>query len=122
MKESLAGVDPYHLDWHTLEQIPYLYGVVYEGLRLSYGISARLPRIARTENLVYEKSRYHYVVPMGTPIGMSSAIVHHNEDFFPRSDEFRPERWIDREGQKNRPLEKYMFSFSKGSRQCVGMQ
>ena len=115
-------MDPYHLDWQTLEQIPYLYGVIYEGLRLSYGLSSRLPRIARTENLVYEKGPYYYVVPMGTPIGMSSAIVHHNEDVFPGSDEFRPERWIDGEGRKKLPLEKYMFSFGNGSRQCVGMQ
>ncbi|KAI0178062.1 putative cytochrome P450 [Pestalotiopsis sp. NC0098] len=123
LEKELEGQDARNLDWQTLEQLPYLYGVMYEGLRLSYGLSTRLPRIARTENLRYASAdgRFSYVVPMGTPIGMSAAIMHHNEDIFPDSHAFRPERWIDAAGQKNLRLEKYMISFSRGSRQCLGM-
>lgn len=33
-------------DWRTLEQLPYLTAVLLEGLRLSYGIATRLPRVA----------------------------------------------------------------------------
>ncbi|KAH9909788.1 hypothetical protein F4778DRAFT_775702 [Xylariomycetidae sp. FL2044] len=54
----------------------------------------RLPRIARYESLMYEqkevradikaqKPRYRFVIPMGTPIGMSSAITHHDETVWP---------------------------------------
>jgi hypothetical protein len=32
--------------WVELEKIPYLKGVIMEGLRLSYGVSGRTPRIA----------------------------------------------------------------------------
>lgn len=55
-----------------------------------------------------------------TPVGMTSVFMHHNEDIFPDSYNFVPERWIDPEHRKY--LEKYMVSFTKGSRQCVGMK
>ncbi|KAH8752800.1 cytochrome P450 [Diaporthe sp. PMI_573] len=38
--------------WVELEKIPYLKGVIMEGLRLSYGVSGRTPRIAQYEDLV----------------------------------------------------------------------
>ncbi|EDO64909.2 benzoate 4-monooxygenase cytochrome P450 [Neurospora crassa OR74A] len=39
--------------WHTLEKLPYLGGVIYEGLRLSYGVASRSSRIPVGEDLVY---------------------------------------------------------------------
>lgn len=50
---------------------------------------------------------------------MSSWVVHHNEEIFPNSTKFDPNRWGDPEVCK--ALEKYLFAFGKGSRQCVGM-
>jgi hypothetical protein len=46
--------------------------------------------------------------------------MHHNETVFPDSHRFKPERWLDPAERKR--LEKYMVAFSKGSRQCIGMQ
>lgn len=46
--------------------------------------------------------------------------MYHNEDIFPSADTFDPTRWTD--PATSRILEKYLFSFGKGSRQCVGMQ
>lgn len=118
-----ANVDPVNLSWTALEKIPYLYGIVYEGLRLSHGTSARSPRIAREEDLVYKNANGdQYVVPRGTPIGMSAFLANTNEDIFPEAMKFAPERWIDEQGGKNHGLERHMFSFSKGSRQCMGMK
>jgi cytochrome P450 len=50
---------------------------------------------------------------------MTSILMHHNETLFPNSYEFIPERWLGDEGSA---LEKYMVSFSKGSRQCLGIK
>ncbi|KAI1440492.1 cytochrome P450 [Annulohypoxylon stygium] len=116
--------DPRHLPaWNILETLPYLYGVVQEGLRLSYGVSARSPRVATEENLVYRgewnKKPVEYVIPKGYAIGMSCVISHHNEDIFPDSHAFIPERWADVENRKN--LDRGMFAFSKGGRSCLGM-
>lgn len=90
-----------------------------EGLRLSYGVSARTARIATGEDLVYRgewnKKDLEYVIPRGYAVGMSTAITHHDENLFPDSHRFLPERWID---SQNRP-DKGLMSFGKGSRRCL---
>lgn len=85
------------------------------------GISSRSARIARTEDLVYKSQdgEVEWVIPRGTPIGMTSMINHWNEEFFPRPDEFLPERWL-MDGQPNHRLEKMLISFGKGNRSCLG--
>jgi cytochrome P450 len=47
---------------------------------------------------------------------MTSYDVHHDEAVFPDSHQFKPERWIQNPG-----LERYLVSFGKGTRQCLGM-
>lgn len=124
--------DPKSLpSWSTLEQLPYLSAVLTEGLRLSYGVSARTARIATEEDLMYHGTwtpkgsespvNLEYVVPRGMAIGMTSTIMHHNEDIFPDSHSFIPERWLIK-GQPRRDMERSFFTFSKGSRQCLGMK
>lgn len=49
---------------------------------------------------------------------MSAPIVHASEKVFPDSENFTPERW--QQGDKH--LENYLVSFSKGSRQCLGIK
>lgn len=51
---------------------------------------------------------------------MTSVMMHHNEDIFPDSHSFIPERWMDDKQRKY--LDKYFVAFSKGSRQCVGIK
>jgi cytochrome P450 len=85
-------------------------------------IPARLPRVARDEDLVYSNRGFNYVVPRGTAIGMSAFVNHYQEHIFPDPESYVPERWIDSEGKPNHSMEKYILSFSKGSRQCIGMQ
>lgn len=100
----------------ALEQLPYLTGCIQECLRLSYGASTRLQRIAPDETLSFNDGKKEWLIPPGTPVGMTSFIVHHDESIFPDSFKFVPERWVE-----NPRLDKYMVSFTKGSRQCVGM-
>lgn len=40
---------------------------------------------------------------------------------FPEPTDFKPERWIEAK-QNNTRLDRYMVSFGKGSRQCVGIK
>ncbi|ROW14033.1 hypothetical protein VPNG_04067 [Cytospora leucostoma] len=121
-----AGLNEDNLSWAALEKLPYLSGVIQEGLRLSYGVSARSPRIPTEEDLVYRgeskgEGKVEYFIPRGWAIGCSAAVMHHNEDVFPDSHTFKPERWFDEEGNKRKDLEKCLLSFSRGSRQCLGM-
>ena len=113
-------------NWSTLEQLPYLSAVLLEAIRLSYGVGTRLPRIAPDETLIYEgkfgDQPVQHVIPPGTAIGMSSVIMHANQDIFPDPEEFRPERWLLNNGTRRKELEGCLFSFGKGTRQCLGMK
>jgi len=100
---------------NVVEHLPYLNAVISEGLRLSYGLSTRLARISPNEPL-----RFHeWEIPAGVPVGMTSIMMHHNEDIWPDSMRFAPERWLD--PQEAKRLDKYVVAFTKGSRQCVGI-
>ncbi|TVY84018.1 Cyrochrome P450 monooxygenase [Lachnellula suecica] len=103
-----------------LESLPYLNAVIKEGLRLSYGVSCRLAR-SDPDNAIPFTSKENgkvYIIPAGTPVGMTSVQIHHDEALFPDSWAFDPERWLD---GKNRAIDKYMVSFTAGSRQCMGI-
>ncbi|KID94829.1 Cytochrome P450 family protein, partial [Metarhizium majus ARSEF 297] len=95
-----------------VQRLPYLTGVVKESLRLSYGVVGRLQRIWPDEEIVFQE----WTIPRGTPVSMTSYDVHHDEAVFADSFSFRPERWADNPG-----LDRYLVSFGKGSRHCVGM-
>jgi cytochrome P450 len=113
LRDAIPNSDPN--DPITLAQVqhlPYLSSVVRESLRLSYGVVGRLARVLPDETLTYGR----WVIPAGTAVSMSAYDVHHDEAVFPNSFEFMPERWIGNPG-----LERYLVSFGKGSRQCLGM-
>jgi cytochrome P450 len=99
-----------------LEQLPYFSAVVNEGLRMSYGVSQRLPRIAPNEELTFRD----WTIPRGTPVSMTTLFIHHDETIFPDSHTFLPERWFE-PAPNGRPLDRYLVSFTKGSRQCAGI-
>jgi cytochrome P450 len=99
----------------TLEQLPYLTAVVNEGFRISYGVTHRLQRVSPDEDLRFQD----WVIPKGTPVGMTSIFMHDNEERFPNPKVFDPERWT--QGEKSRNLERYLVNFSKGTRGCLGM-
>ncbi|KAK0102780.1 hypothetical protein ONS95_006377 [Cadophora gregata] len=105
-----------------LEKLPYLSAVIMEGLRLSFGVCTRLPRIATGETLVLRDGggdggrEKVWRIPPWTPVSMSAGIQHLDPRIFPSPLEFQPSRWLN-----NKSLEKYLVSFSKGSRQCVGI-
>ncbi|KAL4804399.1 cytochrome P450 [Aspergillus unguis] len=105
LKEELDRLDP--------DQKATL--IDFEQMPLSYGVSSRLQRIAPDRDLQFNE----WSIPAGTPVGMSSCLIHHDERIFPDSHEFIPERWLEPERRKY--LERYLVSFTKGSRQCIGI-
>lgn len=122
LTEELNGAvsDSKHLPtWTTLEKLPYLGAVLQEGLRLSYGVSARTARIPTEENLVYSgelnKKSVEYVISRGYAVGMSAAITHHDELVFPDSYEFIPKRWLDENNQRRKDVERGMLAFPRAA-------
>ncbi|KAL2018247.1 hypothetical protein VTK56DRAFT_1154 [Thermocarpiscus australiensis] len=125
LKEELRTVMPSVHDvgkipLATLEGLPYLTAVIKEGVRLIYGNSMPHFRVDPDGPLVYKdgKTGKTWVIPPGTSVGMTSVLLHHNEENFPNSHKFIPERWLGEEGKR---LDKYMVGFGKDSRICLGM-
>ncbi|KAL8830141.1 MAG: hypothetical protein Q9191_001602 [Dirinaria sp. TL-2023a] len=113
LKEVIPNKDiPCPLE--RLEQLPYLGAIINEGLRLSYGTLHRLQRVHPDRALIFQD----WVIPPNTPVGMSSFTFHHNSAVFPAPETFDPSRWLGPEAEFRR---KFLFSFGKGTRQCVGM-
>ena len=97
-----------------LENLPYLNAVISEGLRLSYGTIHRLQRVHPNNVLTYRD----WIIPPGTPVGMSSIFMHNDPAIFPDPQLFDPSRFIGPEKEKR---QRHLSNFGKGTRQCVGM-
>ncbi|KAM5439973.1 hypothetical protein McanCB56680_003229 [Microsporum canis] len=119
LREELKEVMPKpdsSITWTQLEQLPYLNAFVSESLRVSHTLIMRLPRIARDHSLAYKE----FVIPPGTPVSQSSYFVHTDPTIFPDPEKFDPERWI-QATEKGERLSRYTVSFTKGNRNCQGL-
>jgi cytochrome P450 len=128
------------LDLYTLEQMPYLKACVMEAVRLSYGLSARNPRTRKAP------MRYgEWIIPADTCVvstppplssrrsqkveckanaaqSMSIPDLSHDETIFPDSHAYIPERWLnDPKTADGVPLDRFMVSFGRGTRACLGI-
>lgn len=101
-----------------LEQLPYLTAIIQEGIRIHPGALVRQSRTATEQTLTYKDTDTHqeWVIPPGVPVSMDARSCNFDARTFSNPYEFIPERWID-----NPRLDKYMLSFSRGTRICLGM-
>ncbi|ERF75990.1 hypothetical protein EPUS_01356 [Endocarpon pusillum Z07020] len=121
LKEELEGALP---DLNTpftsaqLEQLPYLTGIIQEGIRLHPGAIIRQTRIAPEQNMIYRDActEKEWVIPAGVPVSMDARSCNLNPKVFVDPHKFIPERWLE-----NPRLDKYMLTFSRGTRMCLGM-
>ncbi|KAK1492450.1 trichodiene oxygenase [Colletotrichum tamarilloi] len=104
------------LTMKDLETLPFMTGIVKEAIRLSYGPITRLPRVFTHETLQYKD----HAIPPGTPVSQSTYFVHTNPKCFVDPFTFNPDRWVEA-AKAGFPLERYLTSFTKGSRQCLGI-
>ena len=100
-----------------LERMPYLVAIMYESLRLFYGLSHRLQRVFPDRAMYYKD----WVIPPRTPVGMTIVHIHDNEEIFPEPRAFKPERWLPLETEGHRLL-RFLVAFGGGSRGCVGQE
>ncbi|KAI4952609.1 hypothetical protein J4E91_003081 [Alternaria rosae] len=98
-----------------LEALPYLTAVINESLRFQCSFTGRFPRVV-VEPLAYKD----LLIPSGTIIGASPYLLNNHPDVFPDPHVFRPERWIEAKAH-GEYLDKYLVTFAKGSRACLGI-
>ena len=116
LEEAIPDINA-PLNWQQVEQLPYLNACMREGIRLSYGVTARNPRLS-SRPLTYKD----WTIPPRTPVSMTIVDHNHNEDVFPDSHSFLPERWLENKTRSGADLDRYFFSFGKGSRSCLGVK
>lgn len=106
------------LQWNELEKLPYLTAVIKEAVRLSYSTTSRNVR-----RLPYPVKFEEWDIPARTPISMTIPFLNHDEEIFPQSRSFLPERWLGASKTKNgASLDKYFLGFGKGTRSCLGLK
>ena len=101
--------------WQTLESLPYLTAVISEGLRVTTGVSGRLPRVHPDTALTYGD----WTIPPGTPVSMSIRDTNNNSAIFPEPHIFDPDRWLCPE-KELLEKERALMTFGRGTRRCVG--
>ncbi|KAF3001160.1 hypothetical protein E8E14_006454 [Neopestalotiopsis sp. 37M] len=95
----------------------YLRACIDESMRMSPPVPATLWReaVSRDQPLIVDG----HVIPPGTQVGVNIYSLHHNEEYFPDSFRYEPERWLS--GAKPGRAQQAAFSpFSMGSRGCAG--
>lgn len=99
-----------------VEHLPYLTAVIQETLRLHPPATLRMARVSPDEPLFYDDGHNpKWEIPAGTPASMTPTLIHTNPRTFPEPGKFQPERWL-----TNARLDRYLLSFSKGTRICLG--
>ncbi|KFZ04552.1 hypothetical protein V502_10063, partial [Pseudogymnoascus sp. VKM F-4520 (FW-2644)] len=86
--------------------------VILESYRLERGSVFRKPVVSRMPLNFKE-----WLIPAGKAISMTPKLIHENKDIFPDPFLFNPERWDTNEAAS---LKKYLGTFSKGGRDCLG--
>jgi cytochrome P450 family 110 len=101
------GADP---DINTIFKAPYLEAVCNETLRIYPVAMLTLPRVSlKAVNLAGRE-----LAPNTVVLG-SIYSTHHREDLYPQPQEFRPERFLERQFS---PFE--FLPFGGGARRCIG--
>ncbi|PGH07561.1 hypothetical protein AJ79_06231 [Helicocarpus griseus UAMH5409] len=105
--------------WADLEKLPYLQGCIKEGLQSVWEINLgrffrRNVRIAPDVELQYKE----WTISKNTTVGISISSMHMDPEVCPEPYKFKPDRWV---GDYNPLMNRNFVPFSRGSRNCLGM-
>ncbi|KAL1680778.1 cytochrome P450 [Schizophyllum commune] len=107
--------DPQAISFEVVEKLPYLVSPT-SAVKTSF-LRCSLPQTA----VIKESLRLSHgvVSPMlRTSVAIGNSFVHLNPDIFPDPYTFNPDRWL---GEESSALENYLVPFSRGQRNCLGM-
>jgi cytochrome P450 len=94
-----------------VQALPYLRGVIKEGLRISMANPSRLPRVVPLGGWTFKDTYF----PPGTEVSCTPYDLHFNPNVFEDPFSFKPERWLDATDEMNRDA----IPFGLGPRQCI---
>lgn len=104
----------------TLEEtsaMPYFMACLQETIRLNPSIPMLLPRRAPEEGL--DLNGIH--ISGGTEIAANPFVINRDETVFGEDSQiFSPDRWLTEDTERIRKMEKSIFTFGYGARECLG--
>lgn len=116
LDSAMPGSDQYP-DPAALNRLPFLNALVEEALRLYPSATHRQDRVAPDEDLIFHHPNgTNVLIPAGTTIGMTAPIVNRHPGWYENPEMFDPDRYL-----KDPKLFRRHLTFSKGRRQCLGM-
>ncbi|KAM3419786.1 hypothetical protein BST61_g3119 [Cercospora zeina] len=105
------------ISYKEATDLPYLYGVLKESMRLHPSIGLLMERHVPKQGVEIDG---HYLKG-GTIVGINPWVTNHNEDVFPKATVFRPERWTEASSEQLREMDNlWELNFGGGSRKCIG--
>ncbi|GBF94619.1 cytochrome P450 [Raphidocelis subcapitata] len=113
--EGVVGDKEGPVTAEDVARMPFLAGVVNESLR-AYSAAPNTRRIATEDCQVGG-----YDIKAGTSLILDIWALHRNDEFWPRADEWLPERWLPENAPSLAPHASTAFMpFSVGPRSCIG--
>ncbi len=97
--------------FEELQSLPYLRGVIQEGLRISMANPSRLPRVVPPRGWTFKGKH----LPPHAEVSCTPFEMHFSEEIFENAREFRPERWLEASDSMKRDS----IPFGLGARQCI---
>lgn len=114
---------PGRLSYSELQKLPYLQCVIREGMRWFPPAVDPAPKVVPEGGDTIVVDGVQYDLPGGTSICNSAWGLLHRKDIFGEDAEiFRPERWLEADGQRfARMSQTAELVFGHGRWQCIGM-
>ncbi|KAF2197571.1 cytochrome P450 [Delitschia confertaspora ATCC 74209] len=104
------------VQFKKLKKLPYLTAVIKEILRFSTPVPGRLPRVVPKGGYIL----HSHHLPPGTVIHTSSYLLNRHPSVWGEdSYNFNPDRWLQADASR---LDRYLATFNRGSRQCLGSE
>ncbi|XP_076819384.1 cytochrome P450 2J3-like [Clavelina lepadiformis] len=98
-----------------LNDLHYTQAVMYEMLRVR-----TIAPLGLAHRTVEDTMLCGYNIPKGTQVTANIWALHHDPSIWSKPDEFRPERFLDDEGNFQKPS--HFLPFSTGFRHCMGKE
>ena len=124
LQEEIDGFDregklSEFVSWTEANRMPYLMACIKEGLRMHPAVGLLLERIVPKQGVTL----CGQFIPAGTIVGINPWVVHRSKEVFGEDATlYRPERWLEAEGEQLKLMERtnFAFGYPHSARVCVG--
>ena len=108
-------------DAYLLNKLPYTTATIKESMRL-FPAASTTRRGEPSFTITDPRNGLHYPADPSTLIWLVSHACHHDPAFWPRANEFLPERWLAKEDEELYPKPGAWRPFELGPRACIGKE